>query len=56
MSGAIIGDIVGSRKDACKCERTPEKSYQRIFEHFKTILPEATDKQITKLMYELKIN
>lgn len=37
-------------KDACQCERTTEESYQRIFEHFKTILPEATDIQITKLI------
>lgn len=37
-------------KEACQCERTPEESYQRIVEHFKTILPEATDKQIIKLI------
>lgn len=37
-------------KNACKCERSPEESYQRIFKHFKTILPEATYKQITKLI------
>lgn len=37
-------------ENACKCERTPEESYQRIFKHFKTILPGATYKQITKLI------
>ena len=37
-------------KEACQCERTPEESYQRIVEHFKTILPETTDKQIRKLI------
>ena len=29
---------------------TPEESYQRIFEHLKEILPDASDKQIIKLI------
>ena len=37
-------------RDACKCERTPEESYQRIFEHLKEILPDATDKQLIKMI------
>jgi len=37
-------------KEACKCERTPEESFQRIFEHLKDIHPNATDKQILKLI------
>ena len=37
-------------KDACKCERTPEESYQRIFEHLKEILPDATDKQLINMI------
>ena len=36
--------------DACRCPRTPEESYQRIYEHFRHILPEASDKQIKKLI------
>lgn len=37
-------------KEACKCDRTPEASYQRILEHLKQILPEATDKQLIKMI------
>ena len=29
---------------------TPEESYQRIFEHLKEILPDASDKQIQKII------
>jgi len=39
-----------SGKESCHCERTPEESYQRIFEHLQKILTEATDKQIRKLV------
>ena len=28
-------------RDACQCERTPEESYQRIFDHLRQLLPEA---------------
>lgn len=37
-------------KEACRCDRTPEESYQRIYDHLKKILPDATDRQITKLI------
>lgn len=37
-------------KKSCHCERTPHESYQRIFEHLQKILPEATDKQIRKIV------
>ncbi|MCF0244458.1 MAG: hypothetical protein HUK06_06765 [Bacteroidaceae bacterium] len=37
-------------REFCKCERTPEESFQRLYEHFTKILPEATDKQIKKLI------
>ena len=37
-------------REACQCERTPEESYQRIFKHLCQLLPEATDKQIRKLI------
>ena len=41
-------DLYG--REACQCNRTPEESYQRIFEHLKEILPDASDKQIFKLI------
>ena len=37
-------------REACQCERTPEESYQRIFKHLCQLLPEATEKQIRKLI------
>ena len=37
-------------KDACHCNRPPEESYQRLLAHFKKILPEASHKQIEKLL------
>ena len=37
-------------RNACQCERTPEESYQRIFDHLRQLLPEATERQIRKLI------
>ncbi len=37
-------------RDACKSERTPAESYRSIFNHLKSLLPEASDKQIAKLI------
>lgn len=37
-------------KDACHCNRTPLESYERIHEHLKEILPDATDKQLNKMI------
>ena len=37
-------------KEACSCSRTAEESYRRIYEHMKAILPEATDRQLAKLI------
>lgn len=37
-------------REACQCERTPEASFVRLQAHFRTILPEASDKQILKLI------
>ena len=37
-------------REVCQCNRTPQESYQRIFEHLKEILPDASDKQIIKLI------
>ena len=37
-------------RNHCKCPHTPEESYQRLYAHFHSIVPEATDKQIAKLL------
>ncbi len=37
-------------REACMTDNTPEESYQRLAEHFRKILPDATDKQIRKLI------
>ena len=37
-------------RDHCKCPHTPQESYQRLLAHFRSIVPEATDKQIAKLL------
>lgn len=37
-------------KEACHSDRTPEESYQRMVEHMARLLPDATEKQITKLL------
>ena len=37
-------------REACTTTRSPEESYKRLTEHFRSILPEATDKQIQKLI------
>ena len=37
-------------REACRCERTPEASYDRMAKHLRTILPEANDTQIAKLL------
>ncbi|MBP5189559.1 MAG: hypothetical protein J6031_01435 [Bacteroidales bacterium] len=35
---------------ACTCDCTPEESRQRILNHFRILLPKATDKQLEKLI------
>ena len=37
-------------KEVCQCDRTPAESYQRIFEHLRNILPDATDKQLARII------
>ena len=37
-------------REACQCERTPEESYDRIITHLSRLLPDAPEKQITKLI------
>lgn len=36
--------------DACQCDRKPEESYQCMFEHLRLLLPDATEKQIKKML------
>ena len=37
-------------REACRPDRTPEESYQRLADHFHKILPELTGKEIEKLI------
>lgn len=36
--------------EACRCDRTSDESFARIYEHFKHILPNAADKQLLRLI------
>ncbi len=38
-------------RDASQCERTPQQSFERMASHFRTLLPDATDTQIAKLLH-----
>lgn len=37
-------------KKACRCDRTPEESYQRMVKHLSQLLPNASEKQINKIL------
>ena len=37
-------------QEACRCPRSPEESLQRLQSHFRKILPEATDRQLERLI------
>lgn len=37
-------------RETCQCARTPEDSFQRIINHLKNVLPQASDKQIIKMI------
>ena len=37
-------------REACQCERSPQESYDRLFAHFRVLLPNATEQQIRKLI------
>ncbi|MBQ9668186.1 MAG: hypothetical protein IJV45_05540 [Prevotella sp.] len=37
-------------REACRCARTPEESYARLHAHLHRLLPDATERQITKLL------
>lgn len=36
--------------DAAACDRTPEESHRRMLDHLRQLLPEATEKQLLKLL------
>ena len=37
-------------KEACTCNRAPEESFRRMKDHFARLLPNATERQIEKLL------
>ena len=37
-------------REACRCPRTPQESFDRLFHHFKSLLPQANNKQIMRLI------
>ena len=37
-------------KDSCQCPRTPEESLERLLDHFKHILPEASEREILRVL------
>lgn len=37
-------------REACHCDRTPEESYQRMYSHLQQLLPDASERQIKKLL------
>ncbi len=37
-------------KELCQCNRTPQESYQLMFNHLTQLLPNATEKQIRKIL------
>ena len=37
-------------REMCRCERTPQESFDRMKAHLSRLLPEATEKQIEKLI------
>jgi hypothetical protein len=41
-------ELFGS--EVCQCPRTPEESYQRMYDHLSRLLPPATEKQLKKLL------
>ena len=38
-------------QELCKCERTPQESYERLVAHYKAILPGVEEKLIRKLLW-----
>ena len=35
---------------ACQCHRFPEESFQRMFEHLRTVLPQANEKALKRIL------
>ena len=48
IEGFSAEDLYG--REICQCNRTPQESYLRVFEYLKEILPDASDKQIQKMI------
>ena len=36
--------------DMCRCNHTPQESFERLKAHFHSILPQVSDRQIAKLI------
>ena len=36
--------------EACMCSRSPEESFQRMFNHLQTLLPKASEKQVKRIL------
>ena len=37
-------------REACQCQHTPEESFQTIMTHFRQFLPEASEKEIVRIL------
>ena len=37
-------------RDACRCERSSEESYERMLDHLRKLLPEASESQIKRIL------
>jgi hypothetical protein len=37
-------------REACQCQHTPEESFQTIITHFRQFLPEASEKEIVRIL------
>ena len=37
-------------RESCECDRTPEESLARILEHLSNLLPNASEKQLMKML------
>jgi hypothetical protein len=37
-------------RESCQCPHSPEESFERLSAHFKALLPNASEKQIMKLI------
>ena len=37
-------------REACQCPRSPQESYDRLYAHLRQLLPDATERQLVKLI------